>query len=370
MDRGWEHIEYMTAIWRKDQAGWGLLSPAAFPDEARLHSLIEEAPQLLPLAGTPSLTILGREVSLASGTADLIAVESSGRVAVIEIKLAKNAEARRAVIAQVLTYAACLQGLTPDAFARDVLGSHLAKIGHSSIHSAIESGDQEGAFDAARFDEGLATSLREGRFRLVLVLDEAPAELIRLVGYLASIADKVLIDLITVSSFSIGGQEIIVPQRVDPEEQTIEPSPFSPSNAERTRAIEGYEDFATAVRESPANIQPHAQRRLDWAVSLQALPAVKLQTYHGKNKIITLLPRLRADDAGLVSVFKDDNGSGLWFWRSVFERRAPKTLASVEQALGAPLRKGNSTRQVSDELLRCLTAAYEEAALGRITAGP
>jgi hypothetical protein len=49
-------------------------------------------------------------VQLASGSADLLAVEPNGRLVVIEVKLANNAEARRAVVAQVLTYAAYLHG--------------------------------------------------------------------------------------------------------------------------------------------------------------------------------------------------------------------------------------------------------------------
>ena len=70
----------MTAIWTNDGEGWTLLSPSGFPDEAALHSLIEQSPQLLPLAGSPRLTILGREVRLGNGSADLIAVEPNGRL--------------------------------------------------------------------------------------------------------------------------------------------------------------------------------------------------------------------------------------------------------------------------------------------------
>lgn len=47
---------------------------------------------MLPLAGYPRLTILGREVRLGTGSADLLAVESSGRLVIIEVKLAGNAE--------------------------------------------------------------------------------------------------------------------------------------------------------------------------------------------------------------------------------------------------------------------------------------
>ena len=66
---------------------------------------------MLPLTGAPQLVVVGREVQLGNGYADLIAVEPSGRLAIIEVKLARNAEARRAVVAQVLTYAAYLRGM-------------------------------------------------------------------------------------------------------------------------------------------------------------------------------------------------------------------------------------------------------------------
>jgi RecB family endonuclease NucS len=80
----------MTAIWQHRDDEWRLLAPSGFPDEATLHSQVEDAPQLLPLAGSPLLAVVGREVRLGTGYADLIAVEDSGRPVVIEIKLASN----------------------------------------------------------------------------------------------------------------------------------------------------------------------------------------------------------------------------------------------------------------------------------------
>lgn len=43
--------------------------------------------------------MLGREVRQGGGFADLLTVESTGRLAIIEVKLARNAESRRAVVA-------------------------------------------------------------------------------------------------------------------------------------------------------------------------------------------------------------------------------------------------------------------------------
>jgi RecB family endonuclease NucS len=68
-----------------------------FPDEETWHALIAEAPQRLPLSGSRSLVVVGREVQVGSGRADLTALEPSGQVAIIAIKLARHAEARRAV---------------------------------------------------------------------------------------------------------------------------------------------------------------------------------------------------------------------------------------------------------------------------------
>lgn len=83
----------MTAIWRNDGSGWELASPVGFPSEEKLHDLNQEAPQVLPLAGSPRLVMLGREVRCGSGLADLIAVERTGRPVLIEIKLAERAKA-------------------------------------------------------------------------------------------------------------------------------------------------------------------------------------------------------------------------------------------------------------------------------------
>lgn len=93
----------MTAIWQESPAHeWTLLKPTGFPDEKTLHDLVAAAPELLPLSGSPRVIVLGRQVLLGSGFADLLAIEPDGRPVIIEIKLRNNTESRRAVVAQVL----------------------------------------------------------------------------------------------------------------------------------------------------------------------------------------------------------------------------------------------------------------------------
>lgn len=70
----------MTVIWGADPGGnWRPLDLAPYPSERDLRDLVERTPQMRPLAGSPRLTILGREVRPGTGAADLLAVESSGR---------------------------------------------------------------------------------------------------------------------------------------------------------------------------------------------------------------------------------------------------------------------------------------------------
>ena len=161
--------------------------PSGFPSEEALHDLVEETPNLLPLAGDPTLVVLGREVALGPGYADLIAVDGEGRLTIIEIKLRKSGEARRAVVAQVLTYAAYLKGLDVRAL-EDLLRPHLARLEKPGLVDAVADADQSGDFDVTAFRDNLAATLSAGTFRLVLVLDEAPSELVQLVGYLESIS--------------------------------------------------------------------------------------------------------------------------------------------------------------------------------------
>ncbi len=122
----------MAAIWTEGKEGRELLQPAGFPNEAQRHELIARAPQVLPLPGSPTLVVLGTEVPLGAGFADIVAVETSGRPVVIEVTLAKNPESRRAVIAQILTYASTIYRASLDEFT-GVLRHALAKVAYASV---------------------------------------------------------------------------------------------------------------------------------------------------------------------------------------------------------------------------------------------
>ena len=348
-------------IWTKGDEGWMLSQPEGFPDEATLHGLIEETPEMLPLAGAPRLLILGKEVLLGSGYADLIGVEATGRPVIIEIKLADNNEARRAVVAQILAYAASLHGMTREQL-EDRFSEGLRRLGHSTLLDAVRSIQEE--FDADGFTAAVDEHLQEGRFRLVFVLDAVPSELMTLVAYLEHVTDKLVIDLVAVNSFDVSGTSVMLPQRVTPERHEV--------TVEQTRRTEskavyhvGSERFETSINGAPEESRDSLQRLLTWAREMEQQGLARLQTSEGiDGKRFVLRPLLRSEDVGLVSIW---NEAGAWvqFWRSVFERRAPDFIERIEELTGERVGQGNWTQSVNDDLLETLAEAYEWAASKR-----
>jgi len=133
------------------------------------------------------------------------------------------------------------------------------------------------------------------------------------------------------------------------------------------QVVEGAADFAESIEQAKPEHRQKLREMYEWALSIEKEGLARLLTYHGRNGATTLLPYLRAHDAGLVTIYNDGTGGSIQFWRSVFERRAPGALEHVEQASGTALRQGNTTKDVTSELLTALTDAYREAALGRIS---
>ena len=102
-------------------------------------------------------------------------------------------------------------------------------------------------------------------------------------------------------------------------------------------------------------------RLADWADSLEREGLAELATFHGK-EVTSLRPRIAGDVAGLVSIACDVRSAYVQFWRSVFERCAPRSTALVEAELGSELKQGNSTHEFPEPLIEALTQAYQEAA--------
>ncbi len=277
----------------------------------------------------------------------------------LEIKLRKNAEARRAVVAQVLTYAAHLNRLAVGDL-EQLLRSHLSAAGAASILDAAAAADSSGDFDRDLFAEGLHDSLALGRFRLVLVLDEAPAELVQLVGYLESITSGVLVDLITVSSYEAGNERILVPQRVDPEHQPDRPTAATTKASKAKQEIVGSEAFEESIVRAAEPDRESLHRLLRWARALEADGLATLQTVLGSGREV-LKVWVPGEKGGLASVW-NDSGAYVSLWRSLFVKLAWDHIETIEEIIGVAIGQGNTVRDPDQKLLDALTEAYRTAA--------
>ena len=354
----------MTGIWTNTGDVWELGSPQAFQDEATLHKLIENNPQLLPLAGSPRLTVLGSEIQLGSGYADILAVEPSGRPAIVEVKLSTNPEARRAIVSQILAYAAFLHGFAVESLERGPLRRSLEDSGYGSILDAVQAQDQEGAVDVASFQASLQEFLDQGSFRLVLVLDEVSAELARVVAYLDAMTVQALtIDLIVLKVYEVNGAQVALPQRVSPDVAATMPvgshdtlRPARPSGI----LSDGSDAFRASVQGAASENRLKFDELIAWAERLTSLPNVRLFTYSGAG-LYTLLPRIIPDNVGLVTIWNDNQKPYITVYRSVFERLAPSSIEPVELAI-APIRigRGNAIHMITRQVLQALATAYQE----------
>jgi hypothetical protein len=345
-----------------DSGAWALRPPAGYENEQSLHDIVMSTPELLPLSGSPHLTVIGREVGLPpAGYVDVLAVEPDGRPVIIEVKLRNNAESRRAVIAQTLSYAASLHGISRQDFEENVLARHLTG---QSLFDRVCGSIQDEGLTRSDFESGLEVHLATGSFRAVIVLDQAPPELINLVGYLESVTTGLSLDLIAVTSYVVGGRRIAVPQRLDPEHRA-DTAPAPPSRRANTGRLEpGVQPFRELIPGTPEPYRTTLTMMADWVEELSVtVPGVKAETYFSPRGDVTLVPRLPRDNAGLVTLWRSDGGKpSASLWRSVFQRRAPSYMEPVERLIKQSMGQGSVTEDVTAEFLAVLGEAYRAAA--------
>ena len=281
------------------------------------------------------------------------------------MKLSKNPEARRAIVSQVVAYAAFLHGFDIESLEQGPLRKPLADAGYESILDATQAQDQEGAVSPASFRTSLQDYLDRGNFRLVLVLDEISAELERIVAYLDAITVQALtIDLISVEVYDVNGAKVALPQRVSPDlSATIPHATTGSAKTTVSKRIEsdGSDAFRASIADTTGKTRSTFDKLIDWAERLASLPNVRLSSFAGASGRFTLLPRIMPDNVGLVTIWNENQQPSITLYRSVFERRAPQSIEPVEQAI-VPVKigKGNVVPNITPEILEALTVAYQE----------
>jgi len=161
---------------------WKIAETSAYTKENELQNLLAESPGLISISdvreGAGSLVVAVKEFALPIGYIDLLAFSAEGDIAVIECKLASNAEAKRKVIGQVLEYGANLWQLSYEELDQGVQARSGTSIAELIKLVASENWDEE------NFRSNVKSSLVDGNFILVIVVDEINDELARIVRYM------------------------------------------------------------------------------------------------------------------------------------------------------------------------------------------
>ena len=163
------------------------LAPTRYRDEAQLQALLATHPYLLIDDGEPDVALVDREVTLqGTGRLDLLLVDAEGRPVAVEVKLGRNTQSRREVVAQVFDYVAALSDHTATELDLVVGGKLTAAL--ATFEDEEEEDDAASVTERRRWDF-CGASLRTGNVRVVIAVDEAGADLVRLVRFINDHSD-------------------------------------------------------------------------------------------------------------------------------------------------------------------------------------
>ncbi len=199
-----------------------LLDSIAFGYEDELKRYIIEHPSLLQLDSVTDDQVkhitVGEEWHMGPGRADIVLLGSDGILTVVETKLKRNPEARRAVIAQVMEYGAYVSEWTAGELQDEMetfLGSDKCPktLRGKSVDEAIgvllkNASGSEGARDFLALVE---QNLRAGQLRLIVAVDEVGEEAQKIVTFVNSFSTFDLF-LLKISEYKDEGTTILVPQ--------------------------------------------------------------------------------------------------------------------------------------------------------------
>ena len=104
--------------------------------------------------------------------------------------------------------------------------------------------------------------------------------------------------------------------------------------------------FRDLLSDTPEQYRPTLTLMADWTEELASTNHnITAATYFGLAGDVSLLPRLKDENVGLVTLWRYNGGKpAISFWRSVFEWRAPHSIARTERLIGKPIGQGTTTK--------------------------
>ena len=155
-------------------------------DEEWLQSRIQTNPHCLPIDEVEpafgDLVPIGMELSTPHGFIDNLFLTPTGDIVLAEVKLWRNPEMRRKVVAQALDYAAWLFSMDYEGFEKAVLGNKAAL--SQGITSLYELANHPAQIDESDFVDAVSRNLSIGRALVLVVGDGIRSETQALVSFL------------------------------------------------------------------------------------------------------------------------------------------------------------------------------------------
>lgn len=183
--------------------------------EAWLQHALFKAPSCLPVREidphSGDLIPVCKELETGAGPADILYVTKTGQIVLVETKLWRNPEARRAVLAQILDYAKELSGWTFADLQRQVAAA--TKNGPGELLRCVRDAVQ--GLDEASFVDGINRSLRTGDFILLIVGDGIRSGAESLVGFIQQYGNlRFAIGLIEVAAYRLADDVVLLQPRI------------------------------------------------------------------------------------------------------------------------------------------------------------
>jgi hypothetical protein len=227
--------------------------PLPFKNEDELEKVVASQANLLETAGDQPLAFVGSQVELPdAGLLDLLFVGEAGLPVAVEVKLARNPEARRVIVAQVVDYVSALTRLTVDELDAQVEGS---------LETALRSFDA--GTNADSFDrrwQAVGSNLRAGLARVVLVLDDVSPDLERIVRFLSE-RSNLDVRLVTISKYEALKVGTLYVPRIVITAQGDAPMGPRPMRPELAEVVHAYDDIAPNDLRSRGKAENYRQIR-------------------------------------------------------------------------------------------------------------
>ncbi len=191
-------VDMAGLLIRQGDGSWLEPADAGYALESELQGILASHPELIPGVSAAARTC--REFQSEAGPADIVVVDWTGELTLVECKLASNPQIRREVVGQMFDYASRLWKMDVDEFATQWRTRTSRPL------------DPDDAAEGFSLRDSFAMNLAEGRFRIVLAVDRINPPLKRMIEYpnvMAGPATSVI--AVEYSRLKQGEVEILMP---------------------------------------------------------------------------------------------------------------------------------------------------------------